>query len=507
VLCASACPFFEPVLELLRRGVRGNGFTVKYSSDLDKNLIILRPAVGPADTVAAGAVLTGVSAASTAGAPGWACNASAGFIDPVVSLRRCEPSSGFGVGATPEKQRLQGDHRRRKKATGKAKPPALPARMKARHVYCILSLGLLFVPVGCLLHDTHTARVALAAWSRSPDTLASHVVVTEVPVGDYSSRIARFAASAFPSLTTVNAANVACRRGELLLNGETVGGARRVRLNDLVTLAAPLFNLKISEEDCERRARLCNSLANASRHAPSLQVLFEDDHMAIVAKPSGVHSLTWAATLARGTLALDAVLPLLLAPCSHSDRLPSPLPAHRLDARVCGPIVIAKTRRALVALGQSFETRSVAKEYRALVVGRVSQLGRVDSEVGNRAGYAVIESDVGGRSAVTEMRVLGTTECAIDGHVTDLELRPLTGRRHQLREHCAALGHPIVGDDLCSGTARRRIGLFLYCRRVELPHPCRHGEIVSGEIDEPPRFQRYRDRAARGSAWTKAATL
>jgi 23S rRNA-/tRNA-specific pseudouridylate synthase len=82
---------------------------------------------------------------------------------------------------------------------------------------------------------------------------------------------------------------------------------------------------------------------------------------------------------------------------------------------------------------------------------------------------------------------------------------PITGRRHQLRRHCAeVLGAPILGDDLHTGgpdvniTVRRQVGLYLYCRRVAVPHPIEDNKIVSAEIPEPRRFARHREKARKG---------
>ena len=96
----------------------------------------------------------------------------------------------------------------------------------------------------------------------------------------------------------------------------------------------------------------------------------------------------------------------------------------------------------------------------------------------------------------------GRTPCAVDGVLTDVSLKPVTGRRHQLRRHCASLGAPILGDDLYGGP-RKGIGLFLYCRRLALAHPLEPGRLVSCEIDEPRRFARHRAKARKGWDWAR----
>ena len=113
--------------------------------------------------------------------------------------------------------------------------------------------------------------------------------------------------------------------------------------------------------------------------------------------------------------------------------------------------------------------------------------------------------------------MLETTPCAVHGCLTTLELRPLTGRRHQLRVACAlGLGAPIVGDDLYHSSAdsaraasrlpplppvRRRAGLFLQALEVALPHPVT-GEPLRVRAAEMARFGKLRAKAASGAAFT-----
>merc|ERR1712138_198852 len=111
-----------------------------------------------------------------------------------------------------------------------------------------------------------------------------------------------------------------------------------------------------------KRERLLAALRDEDRHAPPLQVLYEDDAMAVVLKPAGVHAMSWRNTLKRRQLCLDDVLALVLEPSRAADALPAPLPRHRLDARVAGPVAIAKSRSAHVALGRAFEQNEVDKE-------------------------------------------------------------------------------------------------------------------------------------------------
>lgn len=120
--------------------------------------------------------------------------------------------------------------------------------------------------------------------------------------------------------------------------------------------------------------------------------------------------------------------------------LPRPIPQHRLDARVAGCLVVAKSRRAAVNLHKQFEQRKIKKEYRAILVGKIN--------TDNPRKKIVITHPVDGLSSTTELIIMQETKCPVYGCLTTVRLFPLTGRRHQLRRHCAALGNPIVGDNL-----------------------------------------------------------
>lgn len=397
--------------------------------------------------------------------------------------------------------------------------------------------------------DGLTAAEGLAryqAWSdNSASRLATTCTVTleNLPLDERRRRLSHFAAEKFPdSLQTPNSANEACKKSQLLLNEETATGAKRVSVGDVLSLSLPPDRRTLVPKDEARAQRWLQKRANAvkvfssSTQSPPLSVLFEDDCMAIVCKPAGIHSLSWRNTLKRGELCLDDVLPLLLQPPLESrDALSTPLPRHRLDARVAGPVVVAKTKRALVHLGQSFEFGKAVKEYRAMLVGEGSYQFRSLPEISVELPLLpqlVIDQEIDGRDSVTEVSVLARTPCIVDGVCTDVALFPKTGRQHQLRRHCAeALGAPILGDDLYTGrkcddllvdapgggnsdlidsdksdciAVRKRIGLFLYCRCLSIPHPIDAGRIVAVEIPEPRRFAKHRNKAIKGWEWQKA---
>jgi RluA family pseudouridine synthase len=143
-----------------------------------------------------------------------------------------------------------------------------------------------------------------------------------------------------------------------------------------------------------------------------------------------------------------------------------PALAHRLDADTAGVLVLGRHPKALAKLGRIFSGRETEKTYWAVVRGRPpADEGVFDQKLlklNTRSGWSVKVSDKG-QTALSRYRVLGRSD-----DMTWLELKPETGRTHQLRVHCAAAGCPIVGDRLY-GDARKEEMLQLQSHAIVLP--------------------------------------
>jgi tRNA pseudouridine32 synthase/23S rRNA pseudouridine746 synthase len=141
---------------------------------------------------------------------------------------------------------------------------------------------------------------------------------------------------------------------------------------------------------------------------------------------------------------------------------------HRLDRDTSGLVVFARSPLAQRHLGWQFERRQVAKTYIARVAGILARSeGRIDAPLicdwPNRPRQMV--DPIRGKPAATLWRVLAREPAA-----TRLELRPVTGRSHQLRVHCLAMGHPILGDPLY-GDPRAADRLQLHATVIGFRHP------------------------------------
>jgi RluA family pseudouridine synthase len=172
----------------------------------------------------------------------------------------------------------------------------------------------------------------------------------------------------------------------------------------------------------------------------------------------------------RGGPSLEDWLPALAL---GRKRLPQP--AHRLDTDTAGCLVLGRTKPALAALGALFAAGRAGKTYWAVVRGLPpAPEGQVDAPLLKRSTAREgwwMAVDPAGQPAVTAWRLLGAA-----GGLAWLELRPRTGRTHQLRVHCAHLGCPILGDPRYGtapdATPRRDGGeprLHLLARAIALP--------------------------------------
>jgi tRNA pseudouridine32 synthase/23S rRNA pseudouridine746 synthase len=166
-----------------------------------------------------------------------------------------------------------------------------------------------------------------------------------------------------------------------------------------------------------------------------------------------------------------------------------PEAAHRLDKDTSGCLILGRHPKAIARLNEMFKKAEIDKVYWAVVEGGPkTEKGEVDLPLAPKSpdrGWWM-KVDPKGQPSVTQWRVLGRG----DG-LTLLELRPVTGRTHQLRVHCAASGFPILGDPIY-GTAPRfnGPGLHLHARSVTVPlYPKKPPILVEAPVPEHMQVQ------------------
>ncbi len=218
-----------------------------------------------------------------------------------------------------------------------------------------------------------------------------------------------------------------------------------------------------------------------------LDILYEDDHLMVIDKPSGLSVHPGAGrregTLVNKLLGSGRTLSAVGAP-------ERPGIVHRLDLDTSGCLLVARTDQAHHGLAAQFQGRSIDKEYRALVWGNLARgKGRIEAPIGrhpvHRTRMAVRQRT--GRAAVTEYTVLARAP-----GVSWLAVRLLTGRTHQIRVHMASLGHPVAGDPVYGRCPRNAPPaavralekcprLVLHASRLSFEHPVysRHLEVES----------------------------
>ena len=226
----------------------------------------------------------------------------------------------------------------------------------------------------------------------------------------------------------------------------------------------------------------------------SLDLLYQDKDLLIINKPSGmvVHP---GAGIRSGTL-VNALL-FHFPEINKIGPKERPGIVHRLDKEASGVMVVARSEKAYKELERQFKEREVEKVYRGLVWGKMKDReGKIDWSIGRhpKHGQRISVKTKKPRSAETHYSVLKEFE---DG--TLLEIRPITGRTHQIRVHFAAAGHPLVGDRRY-GTRKSKIKisrLFLHAYRLELTHPetGRRMEFCSPLPEELKKILEYFDVA------------
>jgi 23S rRNA pseudouridine955/2504/2580 synthase len=247
------------------------------------------------------------------------------------------------------------------------------------------------------------------------------------------------------------------RKGEVRVNGRRIRPSYRLSAGDVVRL--PPWHTRTGESSAPARPP-----ANVSANLEQA-IVFEDADLLVLNKPSGlaVHGGSGV------TFGVIEALRVLRPDDKHLEL------AHRIDRDTSGCLVLTKNRRTLTAVHEAFRENRVRKRYDVLVVGRWPKRQRSVQlslrRFVTRSGERRVVVDASGKAARTEYTVVeeGTSGTRLSAH-------PHTGRTHQIRVHCQASGHAIVGDEKYGSdlqqaqwTANHLTRLALHASSIKLP--------------------------------------
>ncbi|WP_296635583.1 RluA family pseudouridine synthase [Polaribacter sp.] len=190
-----------------------------------------------------------------------------------------------------------------------------------------------------------------------------------------------------------------------------------------------------------------------SRLKLDLEVLYEDDYLAIVYKPSGI--------LVSGNkfVTIANALAQNLKKSNQTDAV-KPQPVHRLDYPTSGLLLVGKTSIAIQKLSVLFQKKEIQKTYFAITINEMKKEGFIDSYIDNKESYS-------------SFKVLDSVKSERFHFLNLVKLSPKTGRKHQLRKHLLSLKNPILGDKEYYLTDKilKGKGLYLHAAHLEFKHP------------------------------------
>ena len=243
------------------------------------------------------------------------------------------------------------------------------------------------------------------------------------------------------------------------------------------------FCLKKPSIDVFESAEIKLDLTNLHKEKSKIDVdvIYEDENLVVVNKPSGILTHSKGAYNPETALADWLKLRKNYDFAEDNDRGGI---VHRLDRATSGVIICAKNSKTLGYLQKQFSSRETKKTYVAIIEGHLkNDEALIDIPIGrNPKDPKMFRPDPNGKSAQTFYKVL-----ASNNKYSMLELKPVTGRTHQLRVHLKHLGHPIVGDDFYGGKKASR--LMLHAQSLEINIPDNINKTFSAIL--PEEFNGY----------------
>lgn len=285
-------------------------------------------------------------------------------------------------------------------------------------------------------------------------------MTTEVTEDQAGMRLDSFVTASMPRLSRAYA-QILCDTDRVRVNGHPRKSGYKLHMGDQVIIEYDEKELDVIPDI-------------------NLPILYEDDDCVVINKPTGVLTHTQGAFNPEATVATFLRSKINGEVNGASERAGV---VHRLDRATSGVIIGAKNQAALSWLQKQFAQRKVHKTYVAVVEGHPAEEEAViDMPIErNPKAPATFRVGVNGKNAITHYKVLQQGE-----KYSLLELKPETGRTHQLRVHMQKIGHPIVGDPLYgSGAFGDR--LFLHAVSLEITLPSRERKTFEAPL--PSEFE------------------
>ncbi|WP_047789707.1 RluA family pseudouridine synthase [Tenacibaculum mesophilum] len=266
-------------------------------------------------------------------------------------------------------------------------------------------------------------------------------------------RLQEYAVGVFKTIPTKSGIKKAIKKGLVKVNGKTASTALYIKGGETIELLLPKENLQKKHFNFP------------------LEVLFEDNYLAIIYKPSGV--------LVSGNsfATIDNALTQNLQKSTLFDTT-RPRPVHRLDYPTSGLLLIGKTTESIIVLNQLFQKKEIQKTYHAICIGKIERKGEINFPIDDK-------------KASTSFEVIETAESPRFDFLNLVKLHPKTGRKHQLRKHLFAIGSPILGDKeyFIENKILKGKGLFLHASTLEFTHPFTK-ETINITKELPKKFKK-----------------
>jgi len=306
--------------------------------------------------------------------------------------------------------------------------------------------------------------------------------LTEFEVG---MRLDKTVAAAYPEYSRSSLEKL-IENGDILVNGQIKSTGYKLKTNDVIELDLSAYQKRTDDID--------------------LPIIYEDDDVIVINKPEGVLTHSKGEFNQEGTVAIflkqhAAVISSNVERSINQKESDLSTGArddetqdfwdsnragivHRLDRGTSGVIICAKNKRTEDYLKGQFSKRNVKKTYVAVIAGQLNENeGLIDVPIErNPKKPATFRPGINGKPAQTNFKVI-----SFNGIYSMVELKPITGRTHQLRVHLNFLNHPIVGDDFYGGEKANR--LMLHALKLELTLPSGERRVFNAPL--PSQFNKY----------------